>query len=132
MTPFTRSKTDCVPQKQPPANTAACRPALGASASSAVAGGIAPPEAFTFRENMNTPANTNTAITPIASNLDDPILSTSGAPDLRAACEMGEGLKSYVLHPIRSTFPSPEPTALPHGTTQQNHAYSPSWHVRVH
>ena len=66
---------------------------------------------------MNTPANTNTATTPIASNLDDPIRPTSDAPDLRAACEMNQGLKSYVLHPIRCTFRSLERIRPQQGTT---------------
>lgn len=39
ITPFTRSKTDCVPQKHPPANTAVCLPGVGANAASFAAGG---------------------------------------------------------------------------------------------
>src|ERR1700677_3785786 len=39
MTPLTRSKTDCVPQKHPPAKTAVCLPGDWASASSFAASG---------------------------------------------------------------------------------------------
>ena len=40
-TPLTRSKTDCVPQKHPPANTEVCFPGFAASDRSACAAGIA-------------------------------------------------------------------------------------------
>src|SRR5512146_842686 len=40
MTPFTLSKTACVPQKQPPANTAVCLPGADASAASTFGAGI--------------------------------------------------------------------------------------------
>jgi hypothetical protein len=39
-TPVTRSNTDCVPQKQPPANTAVCFPGVWAKTPPVSGGGI--------------------------------------------------------------------------------------------